>query len=124
MLINLNFWSFEVSCFSNKSKNYFLTIIIEYVYYNFDIRCVIVINVFFRNTEVSVQNERLRIQLAERERTVAELQRAMTVLDERRRAGGRGAADREGGAEEEEDARPETEAMHDALRRIAQEVVH
>ncbi len=68
-----------------------------------------------RLNELTIVNERLKIQLAEKDRTVSSLQRTVSTLESRL-----GELPRDAPVDR---AQEEMDAIHDALRRIAQEVI-
>lgn len=69
----------------------------------------------YRLNELTILNERLKIQLSEKDRTISTLQRTVSTLESRL-----GELPREAPVDR---AQEELDAMHDALRRIAQEVI-
>ena len=84
-------------------------------------------NVYLRNNELNIVNEKLKIQLVEKEKTVSNIQKSMVALEERLSSNNmRQAVDMLDAAED--GGQPENsqnvEAMHDALRKIAQEVIN
>jgi chromosome segregation ATPase len=69
----------------------------------------------YRLNELTILNERFKIQLSEKDRTISTLQRTVSTLESRL-----GELPREAPVDR---AQEELDAMHDALRRIAQEVI-
>ena len=78
----------------------------------------------YRINELTVMNEKLKIQLGEKDKAYGSLQRTVTTLESR--IGADHDAEMEKGALEEYDKaeREEIDSMHEALRRIAQEVIN
>lgn len=84
----------------------------------------------FRVNELTVMNERLKVQVTEKDKNIATLQRSVASLETRVHQGGEIQAVDGGmmlGASPDMDLsiteREEITSMHEALRRIAQEVI-
>jgi hypothetical protein len=102
------------------------------------------LNILCRNNELTLHNEKLKLQLADRERTLANIQRSMTAMEDRLAALSAAqtfqvdslvnrSVSIDGEQNDDDQAATRSSrvaagvgqltAMHDALRRIAREVI-